>query len=203
MRIPDGMATDDGGVLMDEKKLARREEAQSRRDHIPAPVRRDLSRQICARVIAWIELRRIETVMLYLSMRSEVETDGLLDYLITEGKTVLTPVMDVRKKSLIPCRLTDPAIELETNSFGVREPDLRLCRPFPLESIRLICVPGLAFDRRGYRIGYGGGYYDRFLPRCPQATWMGMAFEAQLIDDTRPQERDVPLHLIATERRVL
>ena len=197
------MATDDGGVLMEENKLARREEAQSRRDHIPAPVRRDLSRQICARVIAWIELRRVETVMLYLSMRSEVETDGLLDYLITEGKTVLAPVMDVRKKSLIPCRLTDPAIELGTNSFGVREPDLRLCRPFPLEAIRLICVPGLTFDRRGHRIGYGGGYYDRFLPRCPQATWMGMAFEAQIIDDTQPQRGDVPLHLIATERRLL
>jgi 5-formyltetrahydrofolate cyclo-ligase len=188
---------------MDKSKWARREDAKSRRDNISAPVRRELSRRICARVMAWIEMRKVETVMLYLSMRSEVETDGLLDYLITEGKTVLAPATDVAKKSLIPYRLTDPAMELRTHPFGMREPDPRLCHAFPLEAIDLICVPGLAFDRRGYRIGYGGGYYDRFLPCCPQATWMGMAFEAQIIDDTQPQRGDVPLHLIATERRVL
>ena len=188
---------------MNEKREAMRTEAKHSRDRIPATVRRSLSRRIGNRVRVWIEARGVETVMLYLNMRSEVETDDLLAYLVTQGNTAIVPLMDTGRKTLIPYRLMEPARELVRHPFGMREPDPRLCHPFPPEAIHLICVPGLAFDRRGYRIGYGGGYYDRFLPCCPQATWMGLAYEAQIIDDTLPQSGDVPLHLIATERRLL
>jgi 5-formyltetrahydrofolate cyclo-ligase len=141
--------------------------------------------------------------MLYLNMRSEVETDGLLDYLITQGKTAIVPLMDAGRKTLIPYCLMDPARELVHHSFGMQEPDPRMCHSFPLEAIQLICVPGLAFDRKGYRLGYGGGYFDRFLPTCPQATWMGLAYKVQIIDDTLPQAGDVPVHRIVTEGEVL
>ena len=190
------------GTSMNENRAAMRADAACRRDGIPATVRTELSRRIGARVIAWIEKHGTETVMLYLSMRSEVETDGLLEYLIIKGKTALVPLMDTPGKTLVPYRLTNPATELVRHPFGMQEPDPCLCRRFPPEAIHLICVPGLAFDRRGYRIGYGGGYYDRFLPTCPQAVWMGLAYEAQIVDDTRPQTGDVSLHRIVTEREL-
>ena len=80
------------------------------------------------------------------------------------------------------------------------QPDQDVCSKFPLNQIDLIIVPGIAFDLKKHRIGYGGGYYDRFLPECPQATWMGLAFEEQLIPDTLPQSWDVALHFIVTEK---
>ena len=64
--------------------------------------------------------------------------------------------------------------------------------------------PMLLFDRiigypKGYRIGYGGGFYYRFLPKCPQAKWIGLAYEAQITEDTFPEVWDVPLHQTFTE----
>ena len=71
------------------------------------------------------------------------------------------------------------------------------------EEIDLIVIPGLAFDQNGYRIGYGGGYYDRFLARCPQALSVGLAYEMQILECVFPAEWDVPLHRIITEDRLI
>ena len=176
-----------------------RQEALRRRDTIPPSVRTELSRQIINRAIHWIEMNRANTVLLYLSMRSEVETDGLLDYLLAQNKTALAPVMNMKGRTLTPHRITDVKNDLVLHPYGRYEPNRETCPRFPLDQIDLILVPGAAFDRKGYRIGYGGGFYDRFLPQCPQAVWLGLAYEAQLVEDTFPQAWDVPLHQILTE----
>jgi 5-formyltetrahydrofolate cyclo-ligase len=70
-------------------------------------------------------------------------------------------------------------------------------------AIELVTVPGVAFDANGYRIGYGGGYYDRFLKECQKAIWVGLAFECQLVEDALPDAWDVCVHKVVTEERLL
>lgn len=176
-----------------------RTEVLHRRDSIPANVRAELSRQIVNRAIDSIETNRADAVLTYLNMRSEVETDGLLDYLLTQSKIALAPVMDTKRRSLTPHRITDTKKDLALHPYGMYQPNWPTCPPFPLEQIDLIFVPGVAFDSKGYRIGYGAGFYDRFLPQCPQAVWIGLAYEAQIVADTFPQTWDVPIHQILTE----
>lgn len=178
-----------------------RTETLRKRDRIPASVRTEWSRQIVKRAIGWIEMNRVDVVLIYLSMRSEVETGGLLGYLLTQNKIMLAPVMDTKQRSLTPHRITDPKKDLGLHPYGMYEPNQDTCPPFPLEQIDLIFVPGAAFDLKGHRIGYGAGFYDRFLPRCPQAVWIGLAYEAQVVPDTFPQTWDVPLHQLLTEDR--
>ena len=178
-----------------------REQGIRRRDAIPPNMRSELSTEIANRVIAWVQTHSVNTVMLYLGMRSEVETDRLLNELFAQDKTVLAPVMDVKRRTLTPHRITHPERALVPHSYGMREPNPASCPVFPIDQIELVLVPGVAFDPRGYRIGYGLGCYDQFLPTCPQATWIGLAYEAQMIDDTLPQAWDVPLHQIFTESR--
>ncbi len=176
-----------------------RAEALRKRDGIPRRVRTTLSRQIVNRAIAWIEGNGANAVLLYLSMRSEVETSGLLAYLLARNKIALAPVMDTKQHRLIPHRITDAKKDLVLHRYGMYQPSRKTGPPFPLEQIDLIFVPGVAFDPKGYRIGYGAGFYDRFLPQCPQSVWLGLAYEAQIVADTFPQTWDVPVHQILTE----
>lgn len=184
-------------------RVCLRAESIRRRDNIPPAIRSKLSQRIINRVINWIEGEGINVVQLYLSMRSEVETDGLLDYLIAREITALAPVTDTQRRTLTPHRISNPKTDLVFHPYGMCQPNRKACPLFPPNQIDLIIVPGVAFDRRGHRLGYGGGYYDQFLPRCPQSVWMGLAYEAQLVSDTFPQPCDVPLHFIVTENDLL
>ena len=176
-----------------------RTEALHKRDSIPPDVRAELSRQIVDHAINRIKMNRANTVLIYLSMRSEVETDGLLDYLLTQNKIALAPVMNTKRRTLIPYRVVDAKKDLLLHPYGMYQPNRETCSPFPLDQIDLIFAPVAAFDPQGYRIGYGAGFYDRFLPRCPQAVLIGLAYEVQMVADTFPQAWDVPLHHILTE----
>jgi len=184
-----------------ERRKQLRKSAAHIRDSIPPVERARLSAQISQHVIDWLKDKPINVVMLYLNMRSEVETTVLWDFLLGHGKIALAPVVEASE--LTPYRVKDTGRELKRHAYGMLEPDTKICAPFPPTQIDLVLVPGLAFDRQGYRIGYGGGYYDRFLPRCPQATWVGLAYEAQLVADIFPEAWDIRLHHICTERGFL
>ena len=191
------MGTNQMNQKQERKQL--RAEVLRQRDSIPPNVRAELSRRVVDCAINWIEVNRADVVLIYLSMRSEVETGGLLDYLLVQNKTVLAPVMRIKQRDLTPHRIIDAKKDLILHPYGMYQPNEETCPPFPLNRIDLIFVPGVAFDLKGYRIGYGAGFYDRFLPQCPQAVWIGLAYEVQIVTDTFPQDWDVPLHQILTE----
>ena len=180
-------------------RVCLRAESIRRRDNISPALRSQLSQQIISRVIDWIEDNAVNAVQIYLNMRSEVETDGLLDYLLDCKKIALAPVTNVMRRTLAPHRISKPGTDFVVHPYGMREPNPKTCPAFPPNQIDLIIVPGVAFDRDGHRLGYGSGYYDRFLRLCPQVVCMGLAYEAQMIGDTLPQPWDVPLHRIVTE----
>ena len=175
-----------------------RAETLQRRDRLAEEVRTTFSRRIINAVAGWIENEGFDTVMLYLSMRSEVETFDLLGALLQQGKTVCAPVVDTRQLALTPHQIRNPKTELVRHRYGLLEPSAT-CPIFPTSQLQLIIVPGIAFDANGYRLGYGKGFYDRFLAKCPDAVRVGLAYQLQVVEDTYPQTWDVPVQYIFTE----
>ena len=175
-----------------------RAEVLRERDGLAPETRAVFSRQIGDAVGHWIQREGFDAVMLYLSMRSEVETDGLLEGLLHAGKQVSAPVVDAERDCLIPRRIQGGAIDLVRHRYGMLEPSTA-CPIFPIARLQLIIVPGIAFDREGYRLGYGKGFYDRFLANCPGAISIGLAYQIQVVENTFPEAWDVPVQHVFTE----
>ena len=175
-----------------------RAETLHRREALTSEERTRLSQRIVDATVHWIQRERFDSVMLYLNMRSEVETTVLLEGLLNSGKQVCAPVVDTEQLELIPRRIQNLKTELVRHPYGMLEPG-EACSIFPIEHLQLIVVPGIAFDRNGYRLGYGKGFYDRFLTKCPDAVAIGLAYRIQLVEDTFPQAWDVPVQHIFTE----
>jgi len=175
-----------------------RTETRHRREALTSEERTRLSQRIVDFTAHWIQRQGFDSVMLYLSMRSEVETTGLLEELLNSGKQVCAPVVDTEQLELIPRRIQNLKTELVRHPYGMLEPN-ETCPIFPTEHLQLIVVPGIAFDRNGYRLGYGKGFYDRFLTKCSYAVAVGLAYEIQLVENTFPQTWDVPVQHIFTE----
>ena len=175
-----------------------RAETLRRRDELAPEIRAVFSRQIVDSVICWIQNAGVDTVMLYLNMRSEVETDSLLERLLRTGKQVCAPVVDTDRNRLIPRRIQASKTALVRHRYGMLEPNT--ASPLvPTTELQLIIVPGIAFDCKGYRLGYGKGFYDRFLAECSHAIPIGLAYQIQVVADTFPQIWDVPVKHIFTE----
>ncbi|RKU24135.1 5-formyltetrahydrofolate cyclo-ligase [Candidatus Poribacteria bacterium] len=175
-----------------------RAEVLRQRDELAPELRAVSSQQIADAVASWIKNEGFDTIMLYFSMRSEVETDGLLERLLHTGKQICAPVVDTDQHRLIPRRIQESKTALVRHRYGMLEPNLT-CPFMPITELQLIIVPGIAFDRKGYRLGYGKGFYDRFLAECAHAIPIGLAYQIQVVEDTFPQVWDVPVKHIFTE----
>lgn len=136
-----------------------------------------IRRKLCRLAV----FRRAKTVCCYVALPYEVQTWRLIEQMLEAGKRVTVPV--VRKRALWLSEVRDPASELAPGAFGVLEPTRSTFRRVPPAEIDLVLVPGVAFDRRGQRLGHGGGYFDRFLARLPRTIpTVGLCFDFQLLD---------------------
>lgn len=140
--------------------------------------------------------KQAKTVMTYLSYKSEPDTLKLAAAMLAEGKKICAPVCF--DSGLMDAFSFRSFSELKRSKMGILEP----CQTsfVPPEQIELILVPGCAFNGDGYRIGYGGGFYDRFLPKCSAVT-CGLFYE-RLKTDFHQEKTDIPLHFIITEEAV-
>ena len=148
--------------------------------------------------------KNAHNVMLYISFNNEVTTNTIIEDLFHANKRVFIPVTVSETKELIVSELLSLEEDLEIGNFGVLEPKKACLRPFSPKELDLIIVPGVAFDSRGYRIGYGAGYYDRFLPQVPNnVPKVSIAFDLQIIDFVPSETYDIPVEYIITENRTI
>ena len=144
------------------------------------------------------EFKKAGTVMFFVSFRSEVNTVEMIKKAIELKKRVVVPY--VRRKSLAAVEIADVKKDLRPGRYSILEPVNRNNTVNP-PKIDLIFVPGLVFDRSGYRIGYGGGYYDRWLRLAGPDKCMGLAFDFQVINRVPHTKTDVNVPGILTEKR--
>ncbi len=183
-------------------KIEMRRRALAARDALPGAERARLSARVCARAAALPELDRATTLMLYASFRSEVETTTLLSWALKAGKIVCAPRV-LSPRLMAAYRIADPAADLLPGAWGIPEPREGL-EEVPPERMDVVVVPGAAFDAAGGRCGYGGGFYDSYLPRTRAGIpWVALAFEVQLVDELPCESHDLACGIVVTEARTI
>ena len=175
-----------------------RKHFQLLRDSIAPATRKEWDQAILQHLTDHTVFEEASHLFTYLNFRSEVDTRSIIEAAWAVGKTVSIPRLkgDSAAMEAVPFHAWS---ELVPGTFGLLEPASYIA-PLALPFGTLILLPGLAFDRNGNRLGYGGGYYDRFLSRprlrCIKA---GLAYQAQITDLPQPERFDQRVDWIITE----
>ncbi len=185
------------------EKKALREEILARRDALPPRERARLSMAV------WLLLSEMEAfakagrILFYASFRSEVETYDMMLSCLRMGKQVALPRAEPRSSQLFFYRVEN-LDELESGAYGILEPSPRPRNLVDASTFDLVVVPGSVFDPRGQRIGYGGGYYDRFLVNEGAGLKRaGLAYGFQVVPRIPDQDHDVSVDWIVTDERLI
>ncbi len=187
---------------MERKNLRNR--VLATRDALPEQERKIKSAAITAKVLHLKEFKAARTIFVYVSFRSEVSTEQLITQSLCLGKKIAVPLTITENFLLKPYLISDPEKDLSPGYCNIPEPDPARRQPVNPGDIDLIILPGSVFDHGGGRLGYGGGYYDRFISRqAPQALRVGVAFEEQVVSVVPVEEHDQPVHILVTEERVI
>ncbi|MDD2463343.1 MAG: 5-formyltetrahydrofolate cyclo-ligase [Desulfobulbus sp.] len=175
------------------------------RNQLTLEERATLDNQLLKRLLEHPALSKKQYFFVYYSYQSEVATGALVEVLLSRGKTVCVPLTDPSTFTMQAVFISNPQKELVPGYKGIPEPIASLI-PANVVSpthLEVALIPGAVFDHRGYRLGYGGGYYDRFLAlKAPQALRIGLAYSVQVVDKIANQSHDVPMDMLATEKDI-
>jgi 5-formyltetrahydrofolate cyclo-ligase len=186
-----------------EGKRSLRDAILQSRDALDPVWREEASAAIAARIAEGPSFVQARTVLLTLPFRSEWNAMRIVERALAAGKIVAAPRVDAPARMLRVYRIDDPARDVETGYRGIPEPRAT-CAEIPLASVDWVLVPGVAFDDRGHRLGYGGGFYDRLLPLVPPTVArVAGAFDMQVVERVPTAPHDVGVDTIVTEQRTL
>ena len=170
--------------------------------NITPEARQKKSELACQKLVATPAFQDASTVMMYLAMDYEADTEMALREAWRLGKTVAVPKVFWREAFMLPVQIDSLAGDFSVGPVsGLRNPvsDLRT----PLEQIDLIVIPGLGFDQQGHRLGHGGGYNDRFLAdETLRAVRCGFGFDEQVVESVPVCGTDQPVDLIITDEHI-
>jgi 5-formyltetrahydrofolate cyclo-ligase len=190
--------------MIHKKKKELRKKVQELRDAIDPEQRKLLSARVADNLWSVPEFASAASILFFISFRSEVDTVPMIRHALDEGKVVCVPCTDDGNKSMVASRIFDLESDLEVGNYDIPEPKKECLRPILAENIDVVLMPGVAFDVSGGRLGYGGGYYDRFLEKCgPRCALIAVAFEIQIIDHVPCADHDHHIHKVVTESRVI
>jgi len=155
------------------------------------------SHQIKEKLFSLSEFQKAESIMFYVSFNNEVHTHDMIKAALKEKKVI---VPKVREKQIVLFEINNFEEIDQKDKFGILQPSKG--RMAKKEEIGLIIVPGVGFDKNGHRLGYGYGYYDRFLENLKIPT-IGLAFDFQIVDKLPAYGHDVKMGKVITEKRIL
>ncbi len=186
-----------------------RKQMAMKRNGLRAEQRKIASAAACAKAQMLLESRSVDSFMVYIAFRSELDLSELIEWGWRTGRDVIVPkcIAADRSMNLYYLRSWD---ELTTGAYGIMEPNPSVApRVETGVAPDVIIVPGLAFDRNGGRLGYGGGYYDRFAEQMQGSAagndhrlWLGASFEEQLVDEVPLERHDLVMDGLITEHEV-
>jgi 5-formyltetrahydrofolate cyclo-ligase len=142
-------------------------------------------------------------VLAYHAFGSEPATAPFLVAVLAAGKHLVLPRVDGAARALRLHRVQDPEADVAPGVWGIREPRPATCPEVAAAAVDFVLVPGVVFDARGGRIGYGGGYYDRLLGGCAhRPALVAAAFDVQLVPEVPMGPEDVRVDRVVTESAV-
>lgn len=157
------------------------------------------SGEICEKFLNLPEYRTAEVVFAYIDCKNEVETKKVIEQCWEDGKAIAVPKVfgEVMRYYTI-----SSYEDLEEGYFGIMEPKHEILQEIVCDD-GLMILPGLAFDGQRHRVGYGGGFYDRYLEAHPGMKKIAFAFEFQIFDQVPFEEFDIQPEKIITEKRII
>lgn len=185
--------------LREHAKRELRSRMRSVRGVVPASAREERARAAVRRVLELAEYVGAQTIVGFSAIQKEIDPAELLAGARASGKRVGLPRVVGELLELHEFR---DLSELEEGSFGVLEPAAS-APVIAAADVDLVIVPGLAFDARGHRLGYGRAFYDRLLPGMTKAFRLGFAYDFQVVMELPNDAHDIPMHAVATDLRVL
>lgn len=186
--------------MSEEKKIARETMLQSL-SKIEESERAKISDQIQQHLFESELWKEAKTIGVHLSMGNEWDTRKIVDQAFDEGKRVVIPKTFPETKELVFYQITDVS-QTVSGPFNLEEPDVELTEATKKDAIDLLIVPGLIFTRNGYRIGFGGGYYDRFLADFIHPT-VSILHSSQIVDTFGVEHFDIPVSYLITEKGMI
>ncbi len=184
---------------MEMTKKEIRAEVKRRRAEADAASLQAASARILELFTALAEYKEASLLLAYVDAKREVETRPLMRKAWQDGKRVAVPRVD--GNGVMHYYNIESLDDLEPGSFGIMEPK-KGCSLCETEA-GLMLMPGVAFDEHCHRVGYGGGYYDRYLERHPELIHIALAFEFQIFPEVPFEEHDILPQMIVTEERIL
>lgn len=181
-----------------EQKKQLRQKMLARRRSLQQSEIESGSAKMAEQLFGWRIYQDAKTIMLYLAMADEPQTDAIIKNAKTNGKLVCVPMLRQEYGIMDAARIDGPD-DLITGKLGLKMPDPEEARLISPESIDLIVVPGVAFDNAGHRLGMGAGYYDRYLPQAGRACRLGLAWSFQVTGVVPQGLYDVTMHYLLTE----
>ena len=190
--------------MKNDERHSLRKQILGARDLLSAGERHEKSRAAMQNFWSLPEMKHWSTLFIYVHFRSELETLELIQSCLEQGKRVAVPLVDAATVSMIPFLIKDPEKDLVPGYYDIPEPDPQKSLRVAAAEIDAAVIPGSVFDIHGGRLGYGGGYYDRFLVNdAPQAKRIGLAFDMQVVEKVPMQPHDQPLDVLITEKMVM
>ena len=151
---------------------------------------------------------RAKRVGAYLANDGEVDLSPIVDICLKSQKKCYVPILHPLGDKRLHFAAFDYNSQMTTNCFGISEPSLKQAKLVPIWSLDLILMPLVGFDRHGNRLGMGGGYYDRTLSfmlsaKSPAPKLVGLSYSFQELPKLTPQDWDIPLHYVVTEKEII
>lgn len=182
----------------------------TKRDAIHPEQKRLKEAAIEKRLFSLSEFKKADSVLLYVSFRSEVNTINILEDVLSLGKKLILPRVDTKRRALRLFKIRSVS-DLAPGYRGILEPEITSGNEVRLNHIDLVIIPGTGFDTTGSRIGYGGGYYDRLLSYESKQLarvekhimTIALAFEEQIGSHIPAEPHDIKVDMIVTEKRTI
>ena len=185
------LTTKSGAESAPDPKASLRRFIRTQKKQYTAAALAAMSEEICSRVLTSVWWQEAGTLLLYYPLGDEVDVRPLIREAFEGGKKVLLPVV---KGSELELHRYEGEASLKEGAFGIMEPTGPLFAEERFDEIDLAVIPGMAFDRAGYRLGRGKGYYDRLLPLLTKARLKGICFAFQLLDEVPTEAHDMQVH---------
>ena len=159
------------------------------------------SEQIGLNLQAFPQFQRAGIILFYATWGKEVDTLPMISLALESGKRVSLPIVRAKERDMLLAEIRHPG-DLAPGYCSIPEPRAE-ARLIAFEAVDVVIVPGLAFDSFGYRLGYGGGYYDRLLKKLGFQTLIGLAYNSQVLSQIPHESYDVPIDWIITENKII
>lgn len=187
---------------MFDKKLIRKE-TLIKRDSIDPEKKQEKDKLIMGRILSLPSFKKANTVLYFASFRSEVSTLQQIEEALKMGKRIMLPKVDKIDKRLRLYEIHSIG-EIKSGFMGIPEPDVSPERERDINDADLVIMPGVAFDPKGNRLGYGAGYYDKLLAGLKKKIpLIAIAYEEQIVDSLPAESHDIRVDMIVTDERII